>query len=248
MRLGNVRGYPVYVCVHTFGLQVGVEHQVLAGLHQMVHEVLAVLVGPLPVLDGLPERVPEERDRAVRVMVHPEDAEQRRLHEYDGHSDLGPERRLEHGLAVFPELRVRVVDGVQLEPERAATDHVGRVLGHHVADLDPVGHLAHRPADGRQQAVRALLHLVRCERRVNGVKQAVSGVNGGPGRIVANADEKGFGCEIGVKHRTKPENYGKTHPTASDRGGSMRLRGAEIRASVIALVQRYSDALFALFS
>lgn len=125
----------------------------------MLHEVFAVHVVLLSVLDGLPERVVEELYSAVRVVVHAEDAQQCRLHKYDGHAQLGPKRRLENGFAVLPELRVRVVDGVQFETKRAATDHVRRVLGHHLADFDAPGVQTQCPADGRQQTVTALLHL-----------------------------------------------------------------------------------------
>jgi len=128
----------------------------------MLHEVLAVHIVFLPVVDGLLERVPEEFDGGLREMVDAEYAQQRRLHEYDQHAHLGPERWTEHGLAVLPELRVRVVDGVQLETERAAADHVGRILGHHLANFDPVLSVfppVQRLVDGRYQAVRALLHL-----------------------------------------------------------------------------------------
>lgn len=88
--------------------------------------------------------------------------EQRRLREYDGHADFRPQRRLEHGAPVIPELRVRVVDGVELESESAAADHVGRVFGHHFPDLDlRRGLLVRLVVDARQQAVATLLYLVR---------------------------------------------------------------------------------------
>jgi len=125
----------------------------------MLDKVLAVHLVLLPVRDGPAERVGEELHGALREMMEAKYLQQIRLRENDRHSDLGPQRRLEHVLPVFPELRVRIVDGVQLEAERAATDHVRRVLGHHVADLDPVRSPVDRLAQTGQQAVAALLHL-----------------------------------------------------------------------------------------
>jgi len=91
--------------------------------------------------------------------MHTENAQQGRLHEYDRHSELGPQRRLKNGFPVLPELRVRIIDGVQLQAKRAATDHVGRIFGHHLADFDPTDVVVQVLADGRQQTVAALLHL-----------------------------------------------------------------------------------------
>lgn len=144
----------------TFGFQIRIQDQILPGLHQMLYEIFAVHVVLLPVLDGLLERVAEEPDGAVRIMVDAKYAQQGRLHEYDGHPDLGPQRRLEHGLAVLPELRALVVDGVQLEPESAGTDHVRRIRGHHLPGLDLVLGRDDVHIDLGQQCVRALLHLL----------------------------------------------------------------------------------------
>jgi len=115
----------------------------------MLYKVFAVFVVLLPVIDRLLKRVVEESDGAMRVVMHAKYAQQGRLHEYDRHSDFGPQRWLENVFPVFPELRVRIVDGVQLQTERAAADHVGRVFGHHLADFDPSGVVVQSLADGR---------------------------------------------------------------------------------------------------
>lgn len=125
----------------------------------MLYKVFAVFVVLLPVFDCLLKRVMEESDGAVRVVMHAKYAQQGRLHKNDRHSDFGPQRRLENVFPVFPELRVRVVDGIQLQTKRAAADHVGRVFGHHLTDFDSAGVFVQSLSDGRQQTVAALLYL-----------------------------------------------------------------------------------------
>lgn len=125
----------------------------------MLHEVFAVHLVLLPVLDGLSERVGEKLHGVLRIVIEAKYVQQIRRREDQRHPEFGPPRRLEHGFPVFPELRVRIVDDVQLEAERAAPDHVRRILGHHLTDLDPVRSVIDRFPQIRQQAVAALLHL-----------------------------------------------------------------------------------------
>lgn len=192
-------------CGLTLSGRVAVHHQVLARLHQRLRQVGAehVVLGPVP--DDVAEHGVKEVGGVHGERLDLEQGRELREHRYERLHEEPAAAGAEQLLDVVAEhLRVAVVlDGVQLQAERARADHVVGEVADDPLDLDRRAAVAVARLQAPHQPVAALLDLVVHALQLAGREPRAELLPHGPPPLV-RGEEHALGQQVHRRVEVQP--------------------------------------------